>query len=357
MQDLLSRKNSQVLRGVAMLFIMLHNYLHIPRFGFSKENEMSFSLDKTLAFWDSISAGSNWVGEFLSHLGWIAMPVFVFLTGYGIAMRPAPSGTGEPASYVKRHYLKLLALLLPAVLFFLLGDILKGVPWPDLLKRVSYLTMMANVAYPFVSCSPGVYWYFGLTFQYYLLWALFGRRFTVKNMFWWSVASIAGLFGFSLLGSSDALSIYRHCFTGWFPVFAIGVCLGLMRGKDWSLKLPVWGELLAFVVLTGLILLMDRWLVSWLFIPIVALALFLVIGRLLLRTRFLSGAFGWIGSLSACLFVCHPMARTLVLNFLIPRFSNLWMNLAVYFILSFGMALLYRFVYKWLLSAFQSKKG
>lgn len=86
--SLLTRDNSLLLRGVAILFIVLHNYLHYPQFGFSGENEMSFSAAKAEGFFSAITVGSNLIGEFISHLGWIGVPVFVFLTGYGIALTP-----------------------------------------------------------------------------------------------------------------------------------------------------------------------------------------------------------------------------------------------------------------------------
>lgn len=78
------------MRGIAILFIILHNYLHLEQYGFTGENEMSFSGDKAVDFFNAVSNGSNVIAEFLSHLGWIGVPVFVFLTGYGIALIPPP---------------------------------------------------------------------------------------------------------------------------------------------------------------------------------------------------------------------------------------------------------------------------
>ena len=42
-KSLLSRENSNVVRGLAILAIMFHNFLHLDSVGFSKENEMAFS--------------------------------------------------------------------------------------------------------------------------------------------------------------------------------------------------------------------------------------------------------------------------------------------------------------------------
>lgn len=346
--SILNKENSLILRGVAIIFIILHNLLHFDIFGFTGENEMSFSSDNAISFFNAISNNSNVVGEFMSHLGWIGVPVFVFLTGYGV-MASASLKKTKPATYIKRNYLKLLALLLPAVLFFAGVDLLKGNIWPELLKRFSYLTMLANLVYPYVKCSPGVYWYFGLTFQFYLLWAFFGKHLNVKNLLAWSVILLGALYLFCAYGSPKSLSIFRHCFTGWFPVFAIGVWFGMRNNQDDLKPGKVWVELLLLFVLLGLVLLMSKWMLTWIFVPIVALAWFVVIGLLLMRTRYLSDAFRWVGKYSACIFVCHPIARLILLNTLYHHYSNVTVNVLAYVALSILIALVYNKLYQWLL--------
>jgi peptidoglycan/LPS O-acetylase OafA/YrhL len=355
--SILTKENSLILRGVAILFIVLHNFLHLTMFHFPEENEMSFSVDKAKAFFDSLTGLSGIVNDFFSHLGWIGVPVFIFLTGYGIALRTPPTGGRNVVGFIKRNYIKLFALMLPAILFFAAGDVLRGDIWPNLMKRATYLTMLANFVYPYVYSLPGVYWYFGFTFQFYLLWALFGQRFNGKNLLIWSVVFLIGLFFLASYGPEDALSIYRHCFTGWFPVFAVGIWMGSRCRStiENPMKSSVWMELSLFVLLLGLILLMSKWLVSWLFIPLVALVWFIVIGLLLLRTRYISTAFRWIGKYAACLFVCHPIARSVVLALVYPRIPNLAANVVIYIFLSIVIAVVYSSIYRWLLSKMQLK--
>lgn len=89
--SILGRENSQVLRGMAILFIILHNLLHNPVFGLSKENEMSYSQELSDSFWMAFtSSGCNFLAEFFSFLGWTGVPVFVFLTGYGLTKNYPP---------------------------------------------------------------------------------------------------------------------------------------------------------------------------------------------------------------------------------------------------------------------------
>lgn len=351
-KSLLSKENSQILRGMAILAIMLHNFLHISQFGLSQENEMSFSSDKAGAFFDSLmSSGWSVFGELFSFLGWLGVPVFIFLTGYGVALK-AP--TDNKAMYIKKSYLKLLALMLPAILFFAGLDIIKHDIWPGLFKRLFYLTMCTNLAYPYLKCVPGVYWYFGLTFQLYVFWALFGKKLNNKSLIICSLLFLAGLAGLCFVNVPVALSIYRHCFTGWFFVFAVGVCCGIRKrdGKkgepSWNLSAFVW--LLLTIVLFTMTVLMNKWVATWLFVPLVALAGFYAAGKVVMVFSPLAKVFKWVGGLSACLFVCHPIARFVVIHGVCPHVSSMLLITMIYIVVSIALALGYERLYKWIKS-------
>ena len=89
-RNILSKENSLVLRGMAIMAIMLHNFLHNPKLGFSLENEMSFSEERARHFFTQLSYGTFNLYDWLSFLGWTGVVVFVFLTGYGIAKNTPP---------------------------------------------------------------------------------------------------------------------------------------------------------------------------------------------------------------------------------------------------------------------------
>ena len=86
-ETILSKENSKVLRGVAIIAIALHNYFHI--LGFSTENEMAFSMENTNHFF-SVIADGHLFAEIFSFLGRLGVPVFIFLTGFGIATHTPP---------------------------------------------------------------------------------------------------------------------------------------------------------------------------------------------------------------------------------------------------------------------------
>lgn len=356
---ILTKENSQILRGLAILSIVMHNFLHLGMWGFSGENEMSFVQEKADAFFNvlrSWQAGFfDVICELFSFTGWVGVPVFVFLTGYGVAVQggriynKGMVNDGHNFTYVKKHWLKLFVLMLPAVLFFAFFDFLRLGFSNVLLKRGFYLTQLANFVYPYVKCSPGVYWYFGLTFQFYLIWALFGKRLKGWCLLIFSSLTLVGFYICCRYAPSNALSIYRHCFTGWFEVFALGLFLAQNKNVREKLQLPWYLELLLVPLMICLVVLMNIRLESWLFIPLVSVATFLCLGSLALRVRYISSLFKWIGKLSACIFVCHPIARFLILNYM-PKGYGLAIYLVVYIILTIVFAIAYKQLYERLLS-------
>ena len=358
MKSLLDKKNSYILRGVAILLIALHNFVHLSFWGFTSENEMEFSYENVARFSLALESWNHIVVEFISYLGWIGVPVFIFFTGYGMSLSlPKDKMVSvKRKDSIKRVYLKLLALMLPAILFYIGVDIIKGEVWPEILKRLSYLAMITNWAYPYLNLSPGVYWYFGLTFQFYLIWILFRQYLNGRNLIVLSALSLMGLLGVLNYASPEVISIYRHNFTGWFPVFAIGVYLGMNTSRKKFGLDSIWLELLLLVGLLGCIVIISKWVVTWLFLPIVALAWFLIVGMLLMRSYYLSSLFTWIGKLSACIFVCHPIARTIVLNVLHPVCPDLLVNVFAYLMLTMVITLFYDQLYNWFLIKFLPQK-
>lgn len=353
---LLSKENSKILRGLGIMCIMLHNFLHDSRFGFAPQNEMFFSSDRTMAFFSSLSNG-HFTAQLFSFLGWVGVPVFIFLTGYGVALRTPPLLGGERNVFIKRNYLKLFFLLAPALLVFCVIDVFNHY-WLGIVKRSVYLTMMANFVYPFVQRQPGSYWYFGMTFQLYLLWAFAGRYFNKKNLIWLSVIMLGGLYVLCLFDAPKLLSIYRHCFTGWFFVFAFGMYMAQQKNNVfYKIKTSWLLELLLAVAFLVLMLVMNLTLESWVFVPFVALAFFFSLGRLFMRIKPLSMVFHWIGNFSASIFVCHGLVKYGVMEEIFPFTSNVLLLVVIYISLTIVFSLIYEKVYRWLLFRFVENKA
>jgi hypothetical protein len=353
--DMLSKENSMILRGLGITSIMLHNLLTIPQFGLSRCNEMSFSTEKTWAFLNSLGHG-NMIAEFIAFLGWAGVPVFVFLTGYGVAIS-APHNSCishyNPVCYAKKQWKKLFLLLIPMLIVFGVQDFLQH-DYATLLKRLLYPTFLVNFAYPYLRAVPGTYWYFSLTFQYYLIWAFWGEYLMKRKiLFIGSILSLVGLWLFCMIDIPEVLSIYRHCFTGFFFIFALGVYLAKYE-DNWlnTVSTVWWVEVLLAFLLLFIIVILHLSLESWLFVPLVALGFLFVVARLVIRVGFLANIFRWIGSLSACIFVCHPLIKSVVSKFGYRYTDNMLLFVLSYVILTLLLSILYSQLYSYLRTKF-----
>lgn len=365
--DILSKENSLVLRGLAILSIFLHNFIHAHRFGFILENEGSFTQEKADAFFRFL-AHPDWtvLFQFLSFLGWIGVPVFVFLTGYGLAKKYPPGKPLEKWAFLKDNYLKLLVLLLPGLLFFGAFDVLHAA-WHTLAKRLAELTMLYNLYYSRLRVNPGVYWYFSLTFQFYVVYCFCRKCFKPWVLLLLSVLSLAGVYLLCVGDMPAVRSNFRACFTGWFPPFALGVWFAQDgRPGKWLEKIggiQTFVLLLAFAALT---VAMNARIVPWLLSPIAALFAFFALAKLVVRVPFLGGALKWIGGISASIFVCHPMVRHVLFN---PPFSNalginpqspvsnsaFLVSLSIYLVLTLVVAWLFQKMRNWVTRRFLNR--
>ena len=353
--NILSKDNSKILRALAILSIIFHNWFH-SGFSVSKCNENSFSAQQLDVFLSSIQL-DNIVVETFSFLGWLGVATFVFLTGYGTALSSPPVNFSESIKYVKRNWMKIFLLLLPLVVIYFFLDVITGNITEDTGKRFIYLTLLTNFIYPFFKCYPHINWYFGLTFQFYLLWGLFGRYLTKERILYLCcILMLLGLYICMLIGQREIISIYTHSFTGWFILFALGIWFAQKpKAVDFLSRTTIMLEISLVTILSLLMIVLNYSVELWLFLPIVAFLFFLFLGKLFLRTNFLSKCLIWIGELSACLFVCYPLSRFAVKSFVVPHVNSLILATIVYVVLDFFLAYFYNLLYKRLLYTFKVK--
>lgn len=354
-ENILSKDNSLIMRGLAILAVMYHNYLGMV--GFCATNEMSFVQARADAFFHLLAHPTGMGGavfHIVSFLGWLGVPVFVFLTGYGLAVKYPPEVRIDKFKYLKNCYLKLFFLLFPAILFFAAFDVLHGA-WNHIAKRIIELSMLYNLYYPRLRVDPGVYWYFSLTFQFYILYCFCRKWFKPWMLLLLSVLSLVVLYPLTWGKTPVLLSIYRHCAPGWFPVFALGIWIARNdRAKKWLENMNRLQAFLLFAVSSILVVALNARVIPWLLVPVAGLFAFLALAKLVLHMRPATMALRWIGGLSACIFVCHPIARHLLFRRvaaeLLARIGDLLHlpghgllpSLAAYSVLTIAFAFLYQ---------------
>ena len=387
--EFLSRTESSALRGIAILGIILHNYCHFLGFAV-KENEYKFDSSRPMQFLDKLfSLDSDLFIHFFSFLGHYGVPIFLFISGYGLVKKyeAHPKG-GEPASakeaspsgrfggaFIKKHFLKLFRLMVIGYLVFIgiyllrHSDGAQVYSWDRVLAQ---LTMTINFFYfdPDHIIKPGPYWYFGLMLQLYILYILVIHRWRSN---WLLVALAIGSVALEsyFVDSPDWLNYIRYNFIGALLPFCMGIWIAREEeplsyssppscSPEGERLIPLlkasprggwWGFLLkdiGWVLISALFVLfgsLSFW--TWLFVPVFvvtgAIATIKLVSRLCISLP--SGGLGvgsWFGSISAMLFVMHPIARELIISHY--RRIDIYGGIFIYLLSSVALAMLLKWI-------------
>ena len=255
----LSREQCNELRGLAILAIVLHNFLHQTRFGFTGQNESAFQLERTHDFLAGVFSGGFWnaFGEVFSFLGWIGVPVFVFLSGYGLVKKyeqdPSPMRTWP---YVIHSWLKLFLLMLPGVLFCAVFNQIIGLGGLHVqLKYAAYLSLLGNL-FGLDTLTPSIYWYFGLTFELYLVYIVLNKHRSKVLLAIGIVFPLILQFFLLYAGKDSIVHFNLRNLIGWLPVFCTAVILGRHEkyGERPDEKTPWWVFLVLLFISSALLI-------------------------------------------------------------------------------------------------------
>ena len=191
-KELLTIAESNALRGIAILGIILHNYCHFLGFAV-KENAYTFTLSKPMMLFDRLSAGADYLFvHVMSFFGHYGVPIFLFISGFGLVRKYEQSmeASVKTSSFVKFHYFKLLRLMFLGYIAFAVVSYLHphGYHGYNLSRVVAQILMYINLLPdPDHIIKPGPYWFFGLMLQLYIVYKLF----LYKRSSWYTIALIA----------------------------------------------------------------------------------------------------------------------------------------------------------------------
>ena len=348
----LTKAQCNELRGLAILSIVLHNFFHQERFGFAQQNEGSFDLGRTADFLAGLGDGlGNALCEISSFLGWLGVPVFVFLSGYGLARKyeSSPAGSLAVLPHIKHSWLKLFKLMLPGVLFCAVFMQMSGYGGAGAMARYAvYLSLLGNLA-GMPAPTPGVYWYFGLTFELYVCYILFERYRDRRILLAGFVLPLLLQFFLLLTGKDGLLNYNLNNLVGWLPVFVTGIGAARLRRENGNPRNNAILPVLLLAVSSALLVAcnLSRW--GWGVIHFVALAFFFALTNLVDRVGPLRRVFGFLGSWGSYLFVGHPIAR-LVAKSIHPGALSIGCEFLLYLVLLVAVVIVYRLIHQKVLS-------
>ena len=337
-----------------MLGIMLHNYCHWLRFAV-KENEFRFSEINNDRLLD-VLAHPDWnlPIHLLSYFGHYGVPVFLFLSGFGLVMKyeaspslrreslpqPPPKGGGDwstksPLFLVGGSFLKLFRMMIIGfVLFVVVDNLTPGPHRYALLDVVTQLLMVNNLMpTPDKVIWPGPFWFFGLMMQLYIIYHLLFSR--LRN--WRVVVAmivICWLVQMPFLGSGDGemLNYLRYNFISGMLPFGIGILVGRISPHIRIEKVQAWHWILLLV--GGCLLTVACCLVSahtwlWSAVGVVLTA----IAFIKLMPQRVIGWLAWTGGISAAMFVTHATLRKIFIP--ISHRGDVYTGLLLYVVATF----------------------
>lgn len=318
-KEFLTRDECTAMRGIAILAIMLHNYCHfIGRI--VQENEYQFFTSNNERLWQVLTHPDALLPvHLLSYFGHYGVPVFLFLSGFGLVMKYERK-MQEPVGvvpFVRYNYLKLLRMLIVGFTLFVIVDVVTPgrfqFHWDNVIAQ---LLMYINVLpEPDKIIWPGIYWFFGLMLELYLVY----RLLLYRQKSWVVVALIAVCWLLQVFcdPEGEPLNRLRYNFIGGMLPFGAGIIFGRIPtvGKEDSHGgkegFPRWEYFAILLVASALVVAMSFWYHSWFFIPV-----FIIIGTIALvkvMPNWMLSIITWFGSISAAMFVAHPIARKLLI--------------------------------------------
>ena len=125
-KEWLSQEDCYSLRTLAIICIVLHNFTHcLP--GASRENEFTFSFDNVVYFYNSILSSDFFIHLF-SFWGHLGVPIFVFLSAFGLSQKYGNMNQLNVFGFLFKHYKKLFYPLLFGTISYLVDNIARRVP-------------------------------------------------------------------------------------------------------------------------------------------------------------------------------------------------------------------------------------
>ena len=361
MKELLTRTECTAMRGIAILAIMLHNYCHYVK-GIVKENEYQFFDKRIDGLWEALTSPDEFLPMHLfSFFGHYGVPVFLFLSGYGLVRKYEKESRGQghdsgenratspldSFSFLRYHYLKLLRMLIVGFVLFIMVDAVTPGRFPFHWDNViAQLLMYINVLpEPDKIIWPGIYWFFGLMMQFYIVY----RLLLYRRSSWLVVVLIAVCWLLQVFcdPDGDTLNRLRYNFIGGMLPFGLGILLGRswgegVRSQESGVSRILLGQTLPskviYCLLTPvsclLIIAMSFSFHSWLWIPVV-----IIIGTIALVKALpavILKIFVFFGTYSAAMFVAHPIARKLFITVAWQR--DAYDGLMLYFVAAIGLS-------------------
>lgn len=348
-EPLLSRTECNIMRGFAIIIIVINNFTHLFR-GVFKDNEYDYVWKNVEGVMANLHHPDSILPfNLLSFYCPYGVMLFIFLSGYGLTLKYEKSMAQRVPcrAFVTDHYNKMFTMQLKGLTIYILLTLLFFKDFvfsgTDTLQQVF---LVGNLV-PYSSILPGPYWFFGMIMEMYVIY-----RLCIYRRADWVMWTIVALSLIVMALCRNYLYYLRlNCFVAILPF-----CLGVFAARHLDSRfarldrsLSCWGWFAAsFVLLT----LTKFNFYAWLVMPVFIVATAVTIVKLMCRTNLLLQVFGWLGTLSGVLFVVHPSVRVILIE-RANASGQYYSILVIYLLVTFGLSIMLQPVF----SKKKSKNG
>lgn len=347
-EPLLTRAECAALRGLAIIGIFLHNYCHWLG-PVVKENEYTFS-QHNVDWLTAVMASPDGLlpAHLVSFFGHYGVPVFLFLSAYGLELKYGRSLYAPAFRFVAYHWKKLFSMMIVGFVSFTIVDAMTPGRWHYTLTQVVAQLAMVNNLLPDPDHNiwPGPFWFFGLMLQLYAVY----RLLLYKRHWACTAGAMVVCLGVQLAFApeSEALNWYRYNFMGGMLPFGLGLLYARYGNRIILTNLNTLSLLVSVVFCGFMVMWMSASYLLWSVVPLVVCILCVYVVKLLSQAArrpvgaWLMERLVWMGEISAALFVIHPTLRKVFIP--ISRHGDIYTGLLLYAIAAIGAAWLIRLV-------------
>ena len=336
--EFLTRRECDALRGIAIIGIFMHNFCHwLP--GIVRENEYLYHQQNVDGL-NGVLAAPDWnlpihLFSFFGHYG---VPVFLFLSAYGLVMKyemkpGLPTFGRDGVKFIGSHFSKLFKMMIVGFTAFTMIDAITPARHHyQLLDVVAQLGLFNNLLpHPNNVIWPGPYWFFGLMMQLYIIY----RLLLYRRHWGWTLGLMVFCMAVQMFCApeSETLNRLRYNFIGGMLPFGYGLLVARMPQRMSSSYNWIFG-LISLYFIYSLSLSYGAWFFVPLFVCSAGFCLIKIIPGWLMRPLV------WMGGISAALFVCHPITRKIFIT--VSRHDGLYVGLILYVVSSICLAWLFR---------------
>ena len=354
-----SKDDSLIIKGLAILTIMLHNLFHwVPPF--TGENEFSFAAERVSLFTNLLTKQpQHFINIAFSFLGHFGVQVFIMISGYGLtkSMLNKPQNW---APFMGSRLKKIYPLLIVAILAYTATTfiITKQMPAFDVWREICRKLLLIHTLIPNSGLSVcGPWWFFGLIVQLYVLFPillhmtkLYGTKTLAITIVLSYIWIFTALYNYDH-PKGDLLSMQNSI--GHLPEFCFGIWLALTPRK-----ISNWWLLPALIVFGLGNIYQSFYPFTFLAVCIVFVIIYDIVRKPITSHVIVRRPIAFLGSVSMFLFAVHGFLREPFLNLASSSNAAIGLLAAIMFIAtSIAIAIVIRPLYNLIVKMFDKIKS